>query len=300
MFRAFRSPIVPVATSIVVATAALGLSLRTENSHQSLPSQPNAPIKASLQFKSELVAYDGFEDFSQTGSESSSSFGWSSEWQSACGDLKGSPEVDVSRIEAFRGIDLSDQRVLALGGGVDTRRFLAEPIDWETVGNLYLSFIAYGYPGDTGLNGSLRITLESNDHRLSSKKPSINFGFTTKGDPKIASGGGLGLGRTTTPTSEVRLCVVKFVVKEQFVTPLMQSINHSSVIAEPESRGSMILARNWSVLGMPDFEPLSFDGIRITAGEDAVWFIDELRLGKTWRSVTEPFNTLSSDTQNPS
>lgn len=300
MFRAFRSPIVPVATSIVVAMATLGLSLRTQDSNQSLPSQPNAPIKASLQFKSELIAYDDFEDFSHTGSEISSSFGWSSEWQPACGDLQGSPETDVSHIEAFRGIDLSDQRILALGGGVDTRRYLSEPIDWKSNGNLYLSFTAYSYPGDTGLNGSLRVTLESNDHRLSSKKRCINFGFTTKGDPKIACGGGLSLGRNTTPSSEVRLCVVKFVVKGQFVTPLMQSVNQSSVIVEPESQGSMMLARNWSALGMPEFEPLSFDGIRITAGEDAVWFIDELRLGTTWRSVTEPFHKLSSDAPNHS
>ena len=182
--------------------------------------------------------------------------------------------------------------------GTDLRRELSPPITWDTESELYLSFIIRcaeleshptpesKRPQDTNppqdgpeLDRSMRITLEPDlPGRGRARHAVASFGITSRGVPFINSRHRVSrTGLSILPTEDY-FCVVRLPSVESNLPPQMR-VYHSTETIESET------AETWTVEAEFPVERQAIRWIRITAGSDAVWHLDELRLGSTWQSV---------------
>tara|TARA_R110002072_G_scaffold303140_1_gene495618 strand:+ start:114917 stop:115795 length:879 start_codon:yes stop_codon:yes gene_type:complete len=242
------------------------------------------------QAESTLFAYEAFDEVTGQPSDKGLSFGWSGCWQFACDS--GAEELQfVDAPSDFQfGEPVRKRCVLELANGASVRSQFDEPIILGDTDKVCISFLAQGAPVEKGKRGQLRVTLEPSDPARLIKDKCFSFGFYGQGDPYIVDEG-LSMGRLQLSNDEVRLCVVTILRRDQCVWALMKIFTKREPIVEPPLNGRTILARDWTVLTTGNcFAQADVASIRLSTGVDALWHIDDLRIGRDWNSVTEAFN----------
>ena len=105
-----------------------------------------------------------------------------------------------------------------------------------------------------------------------------SFGITSSGVPFINSRQRISRTGLSIFPGEDYFCVVQLPSAESNLPPRLR-VYHSTEAIEPE------IAELWTVEAEFPVERNAIRSIRINTGSDAVWHIDELRLGSTWQSV---------------
>jgi hypothetical protein len=246
----------------------------------------------------EIIAYDGFENIAGRVRRGRSGFGWSGGWLSS-GQRRGkAAEIIDAPAGTVFGVSRDQRKLMLCSTGTDLRRELSPPITWDTGSELYLSFIIRDAETETQppsqrgelqdktqprldpqSDRSLRITLEPDlPGRGRSRHAVASFGITSSGVPFINSRHRVSRTGLSILPGEDYFCVARIPPVDSSLPPRLR-VYHSSEAIEPE------LAETWTVEAELPVERYGIRWIRITAGSDAVWHIDELRLGSTWQSV---------------
>lgn len=162
-------------------------------------------------------------------------------------------------------------------------RQLERPIDLAKNGVVYLSFLAAEIPsaGSVGIpvhRDDLRLTFRSSDDYFGE---SLSFGWSKKRMPRVQMGGG-GLQRALreVPEDETVFCVAKIVHSKK-------STDRISFRFYRESDDLDVLEpADWDI----EIEDANLDArldlLLVTSVGNQARFIDEIRMGPSWRSVT--------------
>jgi hypothetical protein len=143
-----------------------------------------------------------------------------------------------------------------------------------------MSILAERSSGTESSEQSLRISLEpDNPRRGHRRRQIVTFGVTTEGFPFVNCGNTITETASRIGEGEVCFVVLKLTINEGEVIPVMR-------VYQPGESIDAIEPSAWTVSGSHGNVLLDAHSIRITAGLKAVWRIDELQVGKTWRSVT--------------
>ena len=169
---------------------------------------------------------------------------------------------------------------MSLHGGDDIRRGFEPPIALTDGGTYYISFLAERAGGAKSAGQSLKISLEPDSSRRGHRRRQVvTFGVTTEGFPFINSGNSISETASRIGQGETCFVVIKLTINEAEVVPVMR-VYHSG-----ESIDSLEPS-TWTVTGANAALLSNAQSLRITAGLDAIWHIDELQVGTTWRSVS--------------
>jgi hypothetical protein len=144
----------------------------------------------------------------------------------------------------------------------------------------FLSFLMERLPAQDHSRRSLQIALEPNLLRRGHRQPQIvSCGVTSEGFPFLRVGHSIT--KTAAPINdhEICLCVVRVTRSEQTLQAQMR-IYHDG--EKPNSFETDV----WTVTGKGPVTSSSATTIRLTVGSQAHWQVDELRIGRTWSSVT--------------
>lgn len=230
-----------------------------------------------------LLAYDGFENLAGRVRRGRSGFGWSDGWQpSGRGRGKIGEIIDCGADVVF-GLDRSQRRLMSLEQGTDIRRSFDQPLDLVNGGNIYIAVLIEQQPSSIeGDGSSLQISLEPDlPGRGRRLHQIVSFGVGTDGFPFIGSGGAVTKTATKTVADETVLCVLKLAATRAETSPSLRFYRSGEVIDASEPSA-------WTVTGRSGSTTYSPAALRIIAGENASWSIDELKIGTTWDSVIQP------------
>lgn len=230
-----------------------------------------------------LLAYDGFENLAGRVRRGRSGFGWLDGWQpSGRGRGKIGEIIDCSDGVVF-GVDRSQRRMMVLEQGTDIRRSFDQPLELLTGASIYISVLIERQPSSAeGDGSSLQISVEPDlPGRGRRLHQIVSFGITTDGFPFIGSGGAITKTATRLVAGETVLCVLKLATNGNKTSPFVRFYRPGEVIdtSEPST---------WTVTGQSGSTTYPPAALRIIAGENAAWQIDELKIGATWNSVTQP------------
>jgi hypothetical protein len=246
----------------------------------------------------EIIAYDGFENLAGRIRRGRSGFGWSGGWFPS-GQRRGrAAEIIDAPVGTVFGVKRDQRRLMLCSGGTDIRRELSPPFTWDQGAELYLSLIIRCAETEARLapasgqlrdktrsrpgpeqDRSLRMTLEPDlPGRGRTRHAIASFGITSSGVPFINSRQRVSRTGLSMIPGEDYFCVVQLPSAESNLPPRLR-VYHSTEAIEPE------IAELWTVEAEFPVERNAIRSIRISAGGDAVWHIDELRLGSTWQSV---------------
>jgi hypothetical protein len=250
--------------------------------------------------KGEIIAYDGFENLAGRIRRGRSGFGWSGGWFPS-GQRRGSAaEIIDSPVGTVFGVNRDQRRLMLCSGGTDIRRELSPPFTWNQRAELYLSFIIRYAEAESSLtpasgqlqdktpsrrgpeqDRSLRMTLEPDlPGRGRTRHAIASFGMTSSGVPFINSRQRVSRTGLSILPGEDYFCVVQFPSAKSNLPPRLR-VYHSTETIEPE------IPELWTVKADFPVDRNAIRWIRIKTGSDAVWHIDELRLGLSWQSVIE-------------
>lgn len=227
-----------------------------------------------------LLAYDGFENLAGRIRRGRSGFGWSGGWEEA-GWRRGklARVVDAPDDTVFE-LSRSGRRLLALQEGDDIRRRFEQPLALSDGETYFVSFLAERSAGAGSTGQSLKISLEPDIPRRGHRhRQIVTFGVTTEGFPFVNCGNTITETASRIGENSVCFVVLKLAANEAKVTPVMR-------VYHPGESVDAIEPSAWTVTGAHGSLLLNAHSIRITAGLNAAWHIDELQIGKTWRSVT--------------
>lgn len=227
-----------------------------------------------------LLAYDGFENLAGRLRRGRSGFGWSGGWDAA-GRRRGklAAIVDAPDDTVF-GFSRSGRRLLSLQEGDDIRRRFEQPLGLSAGETYFISFLAERSAGAISTGQSLKISLEPDIPRRGHRRRQIvTFGVTTEGFPFVNSGSTITETASRMGEGEVCFVVLKLTINEAEVVPVMR-------VYDPGESVDAIEPSAWTVTGAHGNLLLNANSIRLTAGLNAVWRIDELQVGKSWRAVT--------------
>ncbi|MBC8290256.1 MAG: FecR domain-containing protein [Planctomycetes bacterium] len=233
-----------------------------------------------------LLAYDGFENLAGPLRPGRSGFGWSGGWQSG-GWQSGGRELGslASVIDApgdvVFGMSRSGRRQVSLSNGDDMRRAFEEPLPLKSGDTWFVSFLLERQPSeiDATSGQSLQIALEPDSPGRRRREQIVSFGVTSGGFPFIKSGNAIRETASRIADGNVYLCVLKLSVDAQGISPAMRVYHPGEALDEIE-------LPFWPVTGAAGASTQPAQAIRTTAGENATWQVDELKIGTTWRSVT--------------
>lgn len=238
---------------------------------------------------SDLLAYDGFENLAGQIRRNRSGFGWAGGWLPA---TRRSPRkqlaaiVDAPDDEAF-GMSRKGRRVLSLRQGDDIRREFSHPLSMASGETYYLSFLLERFPSDENTRRFLEISLDQT--RRGHRRPqSVSCGITSEGFPFVRVGPLITETAARIQDREICFCIVKITLSEQTVHANMRVYRDGEELETIEPTV-------WTVTGTAPATVNQADAIRLTVGSQADWQVDELRLGKSWVSVTTRTEPQKSD-----
>ncbi|MEM8668104.1 MAG: FecR domain-containing protein [Planctomycetota bacterium] len=228
-----------------------------------------------------LIAYDGFENLVGRIRRGRSGFGWAEGWQPGGVGRGRLADVVNTPNETVFGLDRTDRRQLAMAGGDDIRRMLERPIDLKPGKSLFLGVLLRrmspdDLEGSQSIQFSLEPDLPGRGRRLHQL---VSFGISPEGFPFINSGKTITTTASPFPTEVTHLCVLKLESTPDGILPTLRiyHANDSVDVSEP------LL---WTVTGETGTAKFPAHSIRIIAGENATWHVDELKVGTTWQAVT--------------
>lgn len=236
----------------------------------------------------ELLAYDGFENLAGRVQRDRSGFGWLGGWQSGRPGHGHLGEIVDAPSNGF-GIDRSGRRLLRLSGGDAIVRDFENSHSLEPGNTYYLSFLMRRFPANENqkntTGGFFELSVINDGERSGRRSRKwFTFGISSERQPFIKSVGAISSAASTIDTGEDYLCVSKILVAHEQVATALRVYHTSESIDEYEPKA-------WTVIGGTGPCDFRLAGIRLSAAAEASYEIDELRLGKTWRSVTS-FNRL--------
>lgn len=225
-----------------------------------------------------LLGYDGFENLAGHLRRGRSGFGWSGGWQSSRRGRGQVAEIIDAPDDAVFGQNRSARRLLQLADGDDIRRVMEHPLTFTPGDTYFVSLLAERRSTTTREEQSLRISLEPESIGRGRRQPGISFGVTTEGFPFINSGSNIIKTASRMPDSQTCLFVLKLAVTDNDSTAQLRVFQREEPIdaSAPSVWTVNALSQNLATAGQ----------VRLTAGEHACWWIDELRIGKQWQSVT--------------
>lgn len=236
----------------------------------------------------DILAYDGFENLAGRIQRDRSGFGWSGGWQSGRPGHGHLGEIVDAPSNVF-GINRSGRRLLRLSGGDAIVRNFESSHSLEPGNTYYLSFLMRRLPTNENQENTTGEFFELsviNDGERSGRRSRkwFTFGISSERRPFIKSVGAISSAASTIDTDEDYLCVCKILVAHDQVATALRVYHTSESIDDYEPTA-------WTVIGGTGPCDFRLAGIRLSTAAEARYEIDELRLGKTWRSVTS-FNRL--------
>ena len=225
-----------------------------------------------------LLAYDGFENLAGHLRRGRSGFGWSGGWQSGRrgrGRLAG--VIDAPNDEVF-GLPRSGRRLLRLTNGDNILRALEQPLSMTPGSTYYVSLLLERLSGDSTREQPLQISLEPEAVGRRRRQAGVSFGITTDGFPYIKNGNDSQEAASPINHAETCLCVLQVVVTERGAASNLR-------LYRPHEPIEKNVPAVWTVSTEPQPSP-DTEVIRLSVGSNAVWLIDELKVGTEWHSVT--------------
>ncbi|SMP79248.1 FecR family protein [Neorhodopirellula lusitana] len=228
-----------------------------------------------------LLAYDGFENLAGRVRRGRSGFGWSDGWQPS-GRARGRVgEIVDCPDDVVFGLSRSQRRMMLLGQESDMRSSFEQPLILGTDECIYISVLVERQPSSSKEDsGLLQISLEPDlPGRGRRLHQLVSFGVTNEGFPFVNSG-------NVVSTTAVQIRVDQpylFVLKASIGNGESRSSLRTYAASEAIDQSEPLI---WTVLGEFSSSNYPATSIRLKTGESTGWRIDELRVGKTWRSAT--------------
>ncbi len=239
---------------------------------------------------SNLLAYDGFENLAGHIRRGRSGFGWSGGWESAQrGRRRIATVVDAPSGDVF-GMERSGRRLLQLTEGDAIRRQLERPLTLESESAYFVSILLQRdcEPGESGRFFETSLSGEGGPKGRRARRE-IAFGVSSDGLPFIKSGGSIIRAAPPIEDSVTYFCVLKILVSAE------GSVHTSYRVFRPGESMDDGEPTVWTCTGNTDQVDSRVSHLRFSVGAEAVYRIDELKIGRTWQSVT----SLTSDTESP-
>ena len=240
-----------------------------------------------------LLAYDGFENLAGRIRRGRSGFGWEGGWQTGGrGPRRAGTIVDAPADTPF-GVSREGRRLLQLSSGEAIGRDLVQPLSLDAGDVYYMSFILQPRRGSNGAGRFFQASLCASDrHPRRRSRNELAFGVTSDGFPFIKSGRRIIQSAPSIEAGTVYLFVAKILVSHGNAGTYLRLYRDGESIDYHEPAA-------WSTVGRPSRSGFNLSWIRLAAGDDAVFDIDELRIGTTWHSVTAYAADTPSGPQKP-
>ena len=240
-------------------------------------------LEAAVQEKAGggLLAYDGFENLAGRIRRGRSGFGWIGGWKSSFrGRGPVGSIVDAPDDTPF-GIARQGRRLFQLSDGHAITRDLETPLLLDPGEVTYLSFLARRRAGAPGAGRYLRVSLRDEGQRARrGARRELAVGVTSDGFPFVKTDGRIVQSAPPIEEETTYLFVAKLVVSRDRVAEVSLRVYRPGESVDPQEPGT------WTVVGRPGRCESAVSRIRLAVGDAAVWEIDELKIGATWRSVT--------------
>lgn len=239
-------------------------------------------IEADVQSQSgaALLAYDGFENLAGHLRRGRSGFGWSTGWESGGRGRGKLATIVETPADVVFGMNRSGRRQIMVSEGEDIRREFDQPLTWTPGEDWFVSFLLERRPSAAGAEQSIQIALEPESGRgRHRRRQFVSFGVNSDGFPFVNSGSAIEQTASLINEEEVCFWVAKISVTEQGMAPMVR-------IYRPDESVDEIEPSVWTVAGSLGRALPNAQALGISAGKDAVWQIDELKVGRSWHSVT--------------
>ncbi|EMI53393.1 FecR domain-containing protein [Rhodopirellula sallentina] len=238
-----------------------------------------------------LLAYDGFENLAGRVRRGRSGFGWSDGWQAGNSLAGGRGRGQLADIvdapaDVVFGIDRDGHRLMSIQNGSDLRRAFDQPLAVGSGERLFIAVLVQQSSASQDDQGrSLVISLEPDLPGRGRRLHQIaSFGITTEGFPFINSGNSIAKTATRIVPGQTYLCVLRLAAENQTDETVMQPTLR---LYQPGEDVDSVEPSLWTVTGEPRRASYPTSSLRIIAGDQASWQIDELKVGTTWQSVTK-------------
>jgi hypothetical protein len=228
-----------------------------------------------------LLAYDGFENLAGRIRRGRSGFGWTGGWKSGFRGRGSIGSIVDAPDDTVLGVSRANRRLLQLQRGEAIQRDLEQVLPLAPGEAYYLSFLVQRHPGESEPGRLLQVSLSGgDDHPRRRSRSELAFGITSGGFPFIKTGGKIIQSAPSIEDATVYLFVGKIVVSSESSTETYLRVYR---VGEPID-GHEPTA--WTTRGQPSLSESSLSRIRIAVGADALFDIDELKIGQSWRAVT--------------
>jgi hypothetical protein len=227
------------------------------------------------------VAYDGFNGPAGRLKQDGGGSGWSGGWQSRFQGRGGAAEVVDAPGDTVFGFPRAGTQLLRLSEGEAIRRDLASPLPQQSGATYYVSFLLERQANATASSRFFEASLcgqERSPRRRSQRE--IAFGITSEGFPFIKCGGRITETAARIEDGSVHLCVAKITVSENSgVRPCLRVYRKGDPVDPHEPTA-------WTTSANAEHSATALSRVRLAVGADAVYYVDELKIGRTWHSVT--------------
>jgi hypothetical protein len=228
-----------------------------------------------------LLAYDGFENLAGRIRRGRSGFGWSGGWRSGFRGRGNIGAIVDAPDDTVFGVSRSGRRLLQFARGEVIRRDLEQMLPMQPGDIYYLSFIVQRHRGENESSRFLQVSLSGGDEQPRRRSRSeLAFGITSDGFPYIKTGGKIIQSAPSIEDETVYLFVGKIVVSSESSAENYLRVYRAGVSIDAHEPTA------WTTVGQPGPSESTLCRIRLAAGADALFDIDELKIGTTWRAVT--------------
>jgi ferric-dicitrate binding protein FerR (iron transport regulator) len=225
-----------------------------------------------------LLAYDGFENLAGRIRRGRSGFGWEDGWQSGRRGRGQLADIVDTPSDVVFGMDLSGRRQLELKTGESIRRTFERPLSLRSGTTYFVSVLIQRVSPEAEGDHWLRLSLEpETTGRHGRRRSGLSFGITSEGFPFINTGQNIEQVATRIHTGKTYLCVMKLADGASSASTMLRLYESGESIDSPEPTVWTVSARAPS---LPELHSLI-----LSVGNDALWRIDELRIGTDWSAV---------------
>lgn len=228
-----------------------------------------------------LLAYDGFENLAGRIRRGRSGFGWSGGWRSGFRGRGSIGAIVDAPDDTVFGVSRAGRRLLQLARGEAVQRDLEQVLKLAPGETYYLSFVVQRHPGESESSRFLQVSLSGSDeHPRRRSHSELAFGITSDGFPYIKNGGKIIQSAPSIEDETVCLFVGKIVASGESSAESYLRVYQSGESIDGHEPAA------WTTVGQPGPSESTLSRIRLATGEDALFDVDELKIGTTWRAVT--------------